>query len=500
MKKDSLRTLELLSVEDKQGRYVIRISVDAGSEANGPRELELQLDELTYQGLGRLAPLSTGRARLSPYAQYDPFKLTYLSSIVKIGKYGGESYYFDCSAEYASMLESLRGGELPGTEAEVACTSPLAAVMEKASSSLSFEAVAAEVGAVIRVTSIRLRSYLPVNMRRYALKSLRLFMLTCMLLLAWFELEGQIYIDDAKALSEHQTVIFEGTGSGVLGTGAASGHASLTKGVGGAASLAVVGAEGSGSTGADFTTNQGDSGSAGTGDDSSETTDQSVTETELVSAQSDDESIEGGLASLATELEHVEVMTLDPGSTVYSLPKGYVALTFDDGPSDYTKAIVDLLRERGVAGTFLFIGRNADRYTVEAAYAAEQGMAVGNHSWDHSNLTTKEMDDISVNIAKANEVIGKHSDALVSVFRPPYGALNDDMAIAAEELGMKMLMWNRDPKDWQAASSKEIIRYFKTIDASGGIYVMHEKKATLDALPDIIDYLLEQDLKFAVFQ
>ncbi|OUS74401.1 hypothetical protein B1748_21510 [Paenibacillus sp. MY03] len=495
MKKDSLRTLELLSVEDKQGRYVIRISVDAGSEANGPRELELQLDELTYQGLGRLAPLSTGRARLSPYAQYDPFKLTYLSSMVKIGKHGGESYYFDCSAEYASMLESLRGGELPGTEAKVACTSPSAAVMEKASSSLSYEAMAAKVGAVIRVTSIRLRSYLPVNMRRYALKSLRLFMLTCMLLLAWFELEGQIYIDDAKALSEHQTVI---TGSGVLGARAANGHASLTEGASGAASLAAAGAEGGGSTEADFTTKQGKPESPEADDDGSETTDQSATEP--VSDHSDDESIEGGLASLATGLEHVEVMTLDPGSPVYSLPKGYVALTFDDGPSDYTKAIVDLLRERGVAGTFLFIGRNADRYTVEAAYAAEQGMAVGNHSWDHSNLTTKEMDDISVNIAKANEVIGKHSDASVSVFRPPYGALNDDMAIAAEELGMKMLMWNRDPKDWQAASSKEIIRYFKTIDASGGIYVMHEKKATLDALPDIIDYLLEQDLKFAVFQ
>ncbi|QNK58207.1 polysaccharide deacetylase family protein [Paenibacillus sp. PAMC21692] len=499
MKRDSLRTLELLSVEDKQGRYVIRISVDAGSEANAPRELELQLDELTYQGLGRLAPLSTGRARLSPYAQYDPFKLTYLSSIVKIGKHGGESYYFDCSAEYASMLESLRAGKLPESESEVACTSPSAAVIEEAgSSSLSLEAMAAKVGAVIRVSSIRLRPYLPVNMRRYALKSLRLLMLTCMLLLAWFELEGQIYIDDAKALSEHQTVIFEGTDNGVLGAGAANGHASLTEGASGAASLATVGAGSGGSTEADFTSNQGDSGSAGTGDDSSETTDQSATEP--VGDHSDVESIEGGVASLATEFEHVEVMTLDPGSTVYSLPKGYVALTFDDGPSDYTKAIVDLLRERGVAGTFLFIGRNADRYTVEAAYAAEQGMAVGNHSWDHSNLTTKEMDDISANIAKANEVIGKHSDALVSVFRPPYGALNDDMAIAAEELGMKMLMWNRDPKDWQAATSKEIIRYFKTIDASGGIYVMHEKKATLDALPDIIDYLLEQDLKFAVFQ
>jgi peptidoglycan/xylan/chitin deacetylase (PgdA/CDA1 family) len=196
----------------------------------------------------------------------------------------------------------------------------------------------------------------------------------------------------------------------------------------------------------------------------------------------------------------VEVFTLDGDAPLYKLPDGYVALTFDDGPSDYTKAIVDLLRERGVAGTFLFVGRNVGHYPEEAAYVAEHGMAVGNHSWDHSKLTKLGIDAISANIEQANQAIATITALPVSVFRPPYGATNDDVEIATEELGMKMLMWNRDPEDWKADTSDDIVRYFKQLSASGGIYVMHEKKATLDALPDIIDYLLEQKLKFAVFQ
>lgn len=38
----------------------------------------------------------------------------------------------------------------------------------------------------------------------------------------------------------------------------------------------------------------------------------------------------------------------------YGLPKGKVALTFDDGPSQYTKEIIDILREYNVGATFFF--------------------------------------------------------------------------------------------------------------------------------------------------
>lgn len=501
MRIDSLRMVELLSLEDKHGRCVMRLGVGLDHEGiEGARELEVELDQTTYLELAKLDPLSTGRVRLSLYTKYDPFRQTYFGSIVKLSKTGSESYYFDCTAEYEAMLGRLRNGEISELASE---SEHVTAPLEAGEIVAEAPAIRTSLGAVAGALTAPLR--LRMRMGRPALASLRLLLLTCMFLLVWFEVEGQLYIDDAKALSEHHLVAQDGTGDGVsvaaaaevtsetvavnaANTGSQTGlaqpatngsiHAELAQPLMNESShpdlarSAWIGEAGLGGTTATGGTVEAGSGSAGAED----------------------------ATNPASDNEFVEMITLAGDAPLYKLPSGYVALTFDDGPSDYTKAIVDILRERGVAGTFLFVGRNADRYPEEAAYASENGMAVGNHSWDHSRLPEIKIDDISANIEKANEAIAKRSSSPVSVFRPPYGAMNDDLELAAAELGMKLLMWNRDPEDWKADTASEIIQYFKQLSASGGIYVMHEKKATLDALPDIIDYLLEQKLKFAVFQ
>ncbi|MDQ6422189.1 polysaccharide deacetylase family protein [Paenibacillus sp. LHD-117] len=458
MRADSLQTIELLALEDKQGRYIIKVGVERdGGQAGKLRELEVELDEETYLQLSKLNPLSAERVRLSPYAKYDPFRRTYYSSLVKLNKTSSENYYFDCSVAYETMLGEWRRGEAVGATAEQEAAAPrLAASGVAAVAAASFRIPLGSIGEM--GTALRLRS------GRYAIGTLRLLMLTCMFLLVWFEVEGQLYIDDAKALSEHQVIVSEGAGAGAKQGGAVS---SSPDSASGTAANTV-----------------------------------SANEIDAVIPQTPADGIaDATAAKQPADVETlVESITLDGEAPLYSLPEGYVALTFDDGPSDYTKAIVDLLRERGVAGTFLFVGKHVERYPAEAGYAAEQGMAVGNHSWDHNNLAHAKMEDMSANIAKANEAIAKISTAQISVFRPPYGAMNDELEIATTELGMKMLMWNRDPQDWKAETPDDIVRYFKELGASGGIYVMHEKKATLDALPDIIDYLKEQQLKFAVFQ
>lgn len=53
--------------------------------------------------------------------------------------------------------------------------------------------------------------------------------------------------------------------------------------------------------------------------------------------------------------ENSSVLKLKQGVT-YNLPDGYVALTFDDGPSIYTKEIVEILKQYNVGGTFFFCG------------------------------------------------------------------------------------------------------------------------------------------------
>ncbi|MFF2092343.1 polysaccharide deacetylase family protein [Paenibacillus sp. NPDC058174] len=195
-----------------------------------------------------------------------------------------------------------------------------------------------------------------------------------------------------------------------------------------------------------------------------------------------------------------EVIQLPADKLQYSLPKGYVALTFDDGPSVYTEQIVDILKANDVAATFLFIGKNAKRKQEAAAYASEHGMVVGNHSWSHSDLSKLKSEKASDELKRTNELLEEITGNPTTIFRPPYGAVSSELKTQVKKLEMKTLMWNRDPEDWHVKSAADIVKYFHETNPSGGIYVLHEKKITAEALPEIIDYLKKKKLKFAVFE
>jgi len=217
--------------------------------------------------------------------------------------------------------------------------------------------------------------------------------------------------------------------------------------------------------------------------------------TELLQPAADqpEETLQGGD-------RQVEEIELDGDSYEYSLPKGYVALSFDDGPSQYTRQIVDILQEYGVAANFLFIGQNASSHPAEVSYADEHGMPVGSHSWDHSDMTKNSGAENRSNLQQATRALEQNMQSPVTIFRPPYGAVNDELAAEAARQHMKLLLWNRDPEDWKADSAEQVIRYFHQTDPSGGIYLLHEKAVTLEALPEIIEYLKTKGLKFAIFK
>lgn len=194
-----------------------------------------------------------------------------------------------------------------------------------------------------------------------------------------------------------------------------------------------------------------------------------------------------------------QIINVAEDKKFFGLPKEYVALTFDDGPSKLTKDIVDILSKQNVPATFLFVGQNVAHHKDAVTYASEHGMSIGNHSWDHSVLTKFTLKEQSENLSKANKAIEALTHKPVTLFRPPYGAVNDKLVSAANKQQMKTLLWNRDPEDWNAKRPEDIIRYFRHVEAAGGIYVLHEDKNTVEALPAIIKYLKSKDLTFVAF-
>ncbi|WP_052339479.1 polysaccharide deacetylase family protein [Gorillibacterium massiliense] len=195
-----------------------------------------------------------------------------------------------------------------------------------------------------------------------------------------------------------------------------------------------------------------------------------------------------------------EVIDIGGEKKFFGLPKNYVALTFDDGPSPLTHKIVDILTEHKVAATFLFVGKNVERNPEAVTYASEHGMSIGNHSWDHSVLTKNTAKNQSSNLSSTSSLIESLTHNPVTLFRPPYGEVNDELVSTAKLQHMKTLLWNRDPEDWNAKKPEDIVRYFHEVEPSGGVYVLHEDKYTAEALPAILDYLKKENLTFVVFK
>lgn len=101
-------------------------------------------------------------------------------------------------------------------------------------------------------------------------------------------------------------------------------------------------------------------------------------------------------------------------------------LTIDDGPTERTPAITDLLAGRGARAVMFFTGEQLERHPEEAAYAIKAGMIAGNHSTSHPRFSRLRFDqavnEISLQEDRLEELHAKAGVARAAkVFRFPYG-------------------------------------------------------------------------------
>lgn len=430
--------IELLSLEQRQDVYQMEVGLTHG---NGFARQTLIIDEYTYLQLNGLGPFAGHRIRLSLYPKWDPFRRSFFSSLVIMNKTFSETLYFACSGEYAARLTELRQEELlPASPVPDSIAAGDAVVLPAALPLAQQERQA-----------LQRRSSLRPARRRILLRGI---LFSCLIALFLLRMDGQLFRNNAEA---HEDSVQP---EAAPETGVPLTYVPVIRAAAYQGSIAQAAAE---------------------ADDLPPVPDQPE-ET----------------PKEANRL--VEEIVLDGNSYEYSLPRGYVALSFDDGPSQYTRQIVDILAEHGVAANFLFIGQNASRHPAEVRYADEHGMPVGSHSWDHSDMTRNSSGENRKNLEQTTRELELNMQSAVTVFRPPYGAVNDGLAAEAGRQHMKLLLWNRDPEDWKAENAEQVVRYFHTTDPSGGIYLLHEKAVTVKALPDIIEYLKAQDLKFAIFK
>ncbi|MGB7588787.1 MAG: polysaccharide deacetylase family protein [Solirubrobacterales bacterium] len=172
-----------------------------------------------------------------------------------------------------------------------------------------------------------------------------------------------------------------------------------------------------------------------------------------------------------------------------------VALTFDDGPSEYTEGFLDVLREKHAHGTFFEVGQEIGGREVTMRRILREGSEVGNHTTHH------QADPGYEDLATTNGLIRAATDFEPCLFRPPDGAVNSAVVAAAGRAGLRTIVWDVDPSDWSNPGSAAV--YSRIVDAAqpGSIILMHDgggdRSGTLAALPQIIDTLRARGYRFA---
>lgn len=197
----------------------------------------------------------------------------------------------------------------------------------------------------------------------------------------------------------------------------------------------------------------------------------------------------------ASSIQH-KVPFLELEKTItYDIPEGYVALTFDDGPSEYSVDIMKVLEKYEVGGTFFFIGYNVKKYSDYVQHIHAKGYSIGSHSINHANMITLSHEEQEKELVQSINLLRELTNEEIVLFRPPYGSYNKNLKDILTENQYKMVLWNNDPMDWKTRNPDKIFSDIKSSNVSGSIILLHESQAVIDALPSIIEYLQELDLK-----
>ena len=170
-----------------------------------------------------------------------------------------------------------------------------------------------------------------------------------------------------------------------------------------------------------------------------------------------------------------------------------VALTFDDGPSKYTRELLDFLRENNIPVTFFLVGNRIKEFSGTVQQAVKDGHEMGYHSYAHKTQTGLSDAQILSDFEKSNELLRELTGAEFTLWRTPGGNYNQRVL---DCIDLPHIMWSVDTRDWDHRNSYKV--YASVVNASdGAIVLMHDLYgSTVDGAILAMEEMLEGDYEF----
>ncbi|MFF4624911.1 polysaccharide deacetylase family protein [Nonomuraea jabiensis] len=174
-----------------------------------------------------------------------------------------------------------------------------------------------------------------------------------------------------------------------------------------------------------------------------------------------------------------------------------VALTFDDGPGPYTAKLLDILGKERARATFFVVGSNAAAQPGLVKRMSAEGHLVGNHTWDHKDLSKQATSRITDSLARTEDAVSTAIGQRPALARTPYGTMSQAVRDVATELGLALVDWDVDVEDLFADKAGDIADLAVRKAHPGAIILMHDiHRETVDAVPDILKRLRGKGYSF----
>jgi peptidoglycan/xylan/chitin deacetylase (PgdA/CDA1 family) len=181
-----------------------------------------------------------------------------------------------------------------------------------------------------------------------------------------------------------------------------------------------------------------------------------------------------------------------------------IALTFDDGPSESTPKLLDILARYNAPATFFQCGANVRRLASVAREVVAAGHEIGNHTDSHPLLALQSPGFIDIELTRAQETIVHATGHRPRYFRAPYGVRWFGLRAAQQRLGLSGVMWSTIALDWKRQTPGVLSRLLDGA-TRGAILCLHDGRVlerrpdigvTLQAVRELLPKLMEQGFHF----
>lgn len=192
-------------------------------------------------------------------------------------------------------------------------------------------------------------------------------------------------------------------------------------------------------------------------------------------------------------------------------------LTFDDGPSQNTNDILNILKNNNIKATFFVLGSQVEVFPETTNRIYNEGHYIANHGYSHKYSTIYQSPEQILNeYNQCNQIVAntiKVPEYNSHLFRFPggfvggkYAKIKADSLPLLEQNNILYVDWNSLTGDSEKVNPTEeylMDNLQKTTQGKNSLVIlMHDsqaKRVTVDFLPKVIEYLTQQGYEFDNF-